>query len=139
MLAALVIGWLLFVTINVVNPPQGDLESPGDAVMSLSPQQYRLPLAEEVHENTGTNTLVISYVAPGLARYAPPQPEAVVEYCDVETPDNVVCLPPEEISTIGEAFAVNDPAQEQSWDSITVVTSKWHTFRTRFLFSQCID
>ena len=140
--ATLVIGWLLFVSLNVMYPSQGDLESPRDAVVSLSPQDYRLPLAEEVFANTGTNTLVISYVEPGAGRfgdYAPPLPEAVVEYCDVDTPEDVVCLTPVEISTIGEAFAVNDLAKEQSLDSITVVTSKWHTFRTRFLFSQCID
>ena len=141
--ATLVIGWLLFVTLNVLYPSQGDLESPSDAVVSLSPQHYRLPLAEEIWSNTGTNTLVISYVEPGLGpfeRYTPPQlPDAVVEYCQMEPRDDVVCLPPEEISTIGEAFSVNDLAAEQSWDSITVVTSKWHTFRTRFLFNQCID
>ena len=110
-------------------------------MVSLSPQHYRLPLAEEVIENTGSDTLVISYVEPGMGRfgYAPPLPESVVQYCDVETPGYVMCLTPEEISTIGEAFTVNDLVQEQSWDSITVVTSKYHTFRTRFLFSQCID
>ena len=138
--ATLVIGWLLFVTLNVVYPSQGELESPRDAVVSLSPQQYRLPLAEEVFATTDSNTLVISYVDPDrVDYYTPPQPDAVVQYCDVDTPGDVVCLPPDEISTIGEAFAVNDLAKEQSWDSITVVTSKWHTFRTRFLFSQCID
>ena len=141
--ATLVIGWLLFVTLNVLYPSQGDLESPSDAVVSLSPQHYRLPLAEEIWSNTGTNTLVISYVEPGLGpfeRYTPPQrPAAVIEYCQTEPHDDVVCLPPEEISTIGEAFSVNDLAAEQSWDSITVVTSKWHTFRARFLFNQCID
>ncbi|GAA3613435.1 ElyC/SanA/YdcF family protein [Enteractinococcus coprophilus] len=141
-MATLVIGWLLFVTLNVIYPPQGDLESPRDAVVSLSPQDYRLPLAEEVFANTGTNTLVISYVEPRPGRlgdYAPQLPEAVIEYCDTDTPEDVVCLAPVEISTIGEAFAVNDLVNEQSWDSITVVTSKWHTFRTRFIFNQCID
>ena len=141
--ATLVIGWLLFVTLNVLYPSQGDLESPSDAVVSLSPQHYRLPLAEEIWSNTGTNTLVISYVEPGLGpfeRYTPPHlPEAVIEYCQTEPRDDVVCLPPVEISTIGEAFSVNDLAAEQSWDSITVVTSQWHTFRTLFLFNQCID
>ena len=31
--ATLVIGWLLFVTLNVLYPSQGDLESPSDAVV----------------------------------------------------------------------------------------------------------
>ncbi|HEY4536677.1 MAG TPA: hypothetical protein VIG71_12015 [Enteractinococcus sp.] len=141
-IVTLAIGWLLFVTLNVLYPRQGDLESPRNAVVSLSPQHYRLPLAEEVIANTNTPTLVISYVEPGRGRfgaYAPPLPDEVVEYCELATPKNVVCFTPDEISTIGEAFTVNDLAEQESWDSITVVTSKYHTFRTRFLFSQCID
>lgn len=141
---ALVIGWFVFASVNIYNPHQGDLEARADAVVSLSPPPYRLPLAEELYASDHAAHLVISYV-PINPRDATPEWigawEPATRYCEDQTPgvdENISCFTPEEISTRGEAHAIREVAERESWDSITVVTSRHHIFRTRFILQQCI-
>src|SRR5690625_6675099 len=58
----LVVGWFIFATVMIYIPPQGDVEARTDAVVSLSPPPYRLPLAEELYANDRAPRLAISYV-----------------------------------------------------------------------------
>lgn len=141
---ALVVGWFIFASVSIYNPPQGDVEARTDAVVSLSPPPYRLPLAEELYANDRAPRLAISYVpvdprhfnAEWVTAWEPAE-----RYCEEATPEmdeNISCFTPEEISTRGEAHSVRELAETESWDSITVVTSRHHVFRTRFIFDQCI-
>lgn len=128
-------------SINIVSPVQGDLQSRSDAVVSLAPQTHRLPLAEQLVEGGNANTLVISYfpgdVSIGHASAADTR-VPVSDYCEPAGRQGILCFTPEESATIGEARAVRDIVQAESWDSLIVVTDQYHAFRTRFIFEQCL-
>lgn len=140
---ALVVAWFIFASVNISRPPQGDVEARTDAVASLSPPPYRLPLAEDLFAQGHADHLLISYVpvdprhfnAEWVAAWEPAE-----EHCEEkpEEENNISCFTPEEISTRGEAHAIREVAETESWDSITVVTSRHHVFRTRFIFEQCL-
>ncbi|MDR7346067.1 YdcF family protein [Enteractinococcus fodinae] len=139
----LVLGWFLFASVSIYDPRQGDIEAHADAVVSLSPPPYRLPLAEELYHTGHADNLAISYVpvdprhynAEWVAAWQPAE-----SYCEDpadERHEAVWCLTPEEISTRGEALALRELAQTQAWESVTIVTSRSHVFRTRFIFERC--
>jgi len=52
--------------------------------------------------------------------------------------DDARCFRPSPLSTLGEARAVDDLARAEAWPHVTVVTSDFHTLRTRRLFRQCV-
>jgi uncharacterized SAM-binding protein YcdF (DUF218 family) len=53
--------------------------------------------------------------------------------------DDAYCFRPSPLSTLGEARAVGDLARTEAWPRVTVVTSDFHTLRTRLLFRRCVD
>ena len=128
-------------TVNVLFPSQGEVQTDRDAVVSLAPQVHRLATAERLMDAGHADTLVISYFegdvsgrdADGTYAEIP-----VSEYCESDQRGENVCFTPEEIATIGEAFAVRDIAQANSWDALTVVTSKAHAFRAHHIFERCL-
>lgn len=141
---ALIVGWFIFATVNIYSPRQGNVDARTDAVVSLSPPPYRLPLAEELYSDGHADNLAISYVpvdpkhfsAEWVAAWEPAE-----AYCEDDTGDNqasIWCFNLEEISTRGEALALRELAAAQSWESVTVVTSRSHVFRTRHIFQQCV-
>lgn len=139
----LVVGWFLFATASIYKPYQGDVDTRTDAIVSLSPPPYRLPLAQELYADDRADHLVISYVPMNLENHSAEWAaawEPADSYCEDGSGDSgehVWCLSPEDISTRGEALAMQELAEEQGWDDVTVVTSKSHVFRTRFIFQQC--
>lgn len=52
--------------------------------------------------------------------------------------DDALCFRPAPLSTLGEARAVSDLARLEGWPHVTVVTSDFHTLRTRLLFRRCV-
>jgi hypothetical protein len=52
---------------------------------------------------------------------------------------DVLCFRPDPYSTTGEAEAVARLTQARGWESIVVVTSTYHVFRSRLLFERCLD
>lgn len=52
---------------------------------------------------------------------------------------DALCFEPVPANTAGEARNVAVLAETEGWDHVTVVTSDFHTSRTRFLFRQCLD
>lgn len=137
---AVMLGWLLFATWKIVFPSQGQLRSASQAIVSLAPQRYRLQMAEQLVEES--DTLVISYFT-GDATFAGPEaPQPwipMTQYCQDSTIEELICFTPEEATTIGEAHGIQELARTRSWDSITVVTSRYHAFRTSFIFERCFD
>lgn len=137
MAAHLLIAWLLIVTAKIVVPTQGAVHDRSNAVVSLAPQHHRLGAAEQLIAADHAEILAISYfegdkrgVAPGETDTVP-----VSNYCDAAENQNV-CFTPDEVSTIGEAFSVREIAQDESWDSVTVVTSRTHAFRAGYIFER---
>ena len=59
--------------------------------------------------------------------------------CDgrVRVSFRVLCFTPNPNSTRGEAEEVARLAARRGWDSIAVVTSNYHVFRSRILFRRC--
>lgn len=141
-LVGLLVCWLLLISANVLFPAQERSEPGVDAVASLAPQFDRLPTALRLFEQADPNVLMISYfphdsymeeagiAGEGAAPFA--------SYCDDTAGDRIVCFTPEEESTLGEALAIRDMAETASWESLTVVTSKYHAFRTRLIFNRCL-
>lgn len=139
--AVVVIGWLLYASLNILNPTQGDTQARSDVVVSLAPQENRLPLAKQLVSDGVADTLVVSYFAHDPMNNIAAASEDVAPlstYCEPEATDGVLCFTPEEDATIGEVHALADMAKEHSWESLTVVTDGFHTFRTRFIFDQCL-
>ncbi|MFC8304620.1 YdcF family protein [Specibacter sp. NPDC057265] len=63
------------------------------------------------------------------------------EYCDTHSnkaiyPD-VICFMPSSMDTRGEADVIGQLATQYGWDSIVVVTSKYHVVRSERLMRQC--
>jgi len=141
LLVALLAVWVLFASINIVSPSQGELQTRSDAVVSLAPQAHRLPLAEQLVEEEVADTLVISYFPDDVSRGgsgAADYPVPVSNYCESGGREGIVCFTPEEAATIGEAYSISEMVAAESWDSLTVVTDEYHAFRTRFIFDRCL-
>lgn len=108
--------------------PHDDPTGRPDAVVVLgggSPARADLgiELADELDAE-----LVLSFTAGRHARQAG-------RYCGVDAR----CFEPEPLSTAGEAREVRDLSAAAGWDEILVVTTDFHTSRSRLLFEQCLD
>jgi uncharacterized SAM-binding protein YcdF (DUF218 family) len=57
--------------------------------------------------------------------------------CDGELPFEVICFDPVPDRTQGEARAVGRLARERGWDSLVVVTSRYHIERAAMLMRRC--
>lgn len=132
--------WVLVVSVNIVAVSQGSVDESSDAVVSLAPQYERLATAESLYEHDLAEVLAISYLPQDVAPYANDQSvvASVHEHCADEQLQSVVCFTPQPVTTFGEAKTVQEVAQGRHWDSLTVVTSHYHAFRTRYIFEKCL-
>ena len=103
-----------------------------DAVMVLAGNKRRLPVALALVERGVAPVLVIS---DGLD----PRWTSANRLCRFGDPVRVVCPRPEPYSTRGEARLAARLAREHGWDSLLVVTSRFHLFRARRLFERCFQ
>src|SRR5699024_11724553 len=106
LLVALLAVWVLFASIHIVSPSQGELQSRSDAVVSLAPQSHRLPLAEQLVEDGNAETLVISYFPGDVSGGGSGAAETrvpVSDYCETAGREGILCFTPEESGTIGVA------------------------------------
>lgn len=135
------IGWLIYASVNIVAPSQGDRQAQSDAVVSLAPQEERLPTAQQLVADGVADTLLISYFGHDPMNNIAASTDGLMplsNYCEPGEEPEIVCFTPEEDATIGEAYAVANIAKERSWTSLTLVTDPFHAFRTRFIFNQCL-
>ncbi|HEY4577810.1 MAG TPA: hypothetical protein VIG67_08165 [Yaniella sp.] len=135
------IGWLIYATVNILHPTQGQLQGRSDAVVSLAPQTHRLSTAQELIGNGMAETLMISYYDHDPLNGSSGASEAsglLSTYCDSDPEYEILCFTPEENATIGEAYAISNTAHQRSWESLTVVTDTTHAFRTRFILNSCL-
>lgn len=142
LIVALLVAEALYTSVNIVYPSQGNLQTRSSAVVSLAPQAYRLPLAEQLVDEDVADTRVISYFPDDVSGGGPgaaADPVLVSNYCASGGREGIRCFTPEEAATIGEADSVREMVSAESWDSLTVVTDKYHAFRTRFIFDRCLD
>jgi uncharacterized SAM-binding protein YcdF (DUF218 family) len=59
--------------------------------------------------------------------------------CTEDRPYNVRCLRPDPDTTVGEARAIAALANDESWDTLLVVTSSYQLTRARLLLDRCFD
>lgn len=131
--------WIIYATTRILFPGHGDIES-ADAVVSLAPSSDRLPLALELYEAGAGGALVVSTSARAEPADVSAGERESREYrlCVENLDPNIQCFVASPNTTLGEALSVRDLAAEHSWKSVTVVTSKYHAFRTGFIFRQCL-
>ena len=136
MLVALFLTWLiaayqLFYNVQNQAPKQADA-----VVMLGGASKERLLDAMMLRSALEAPYLVISYTdTPGNA--------SADDYCETHSnksiyPD-VICFTPGSMDTRGEATALGQIAAEYQWDSMAVVTSKYHARRAGLLMDQCVN
>lgn len=107
-----------------------DRVAKSDAVMVLAGEKRRLSVALELVERGVAPVLVIS---DGFD----PRWTRANRLCRFGDPARIVCVRPEPFSTRGEARLAFRLARQRGWDSLVVVTSRFHLFRARTLFERC--
>ena len=133
----LLIALFAFAGLAVVSVPlfilyDDDRVATADAVIVLAGEKRRLSIALELVERGVAPVLVIS---DGID----PRWTQANQLCRLGDPARIVCLRPEPYSTRGEARLAARLARERGWDSLVVVTSRFHLFRARTLFERCFD
>jgi len=104
--------------------------APVDAVVILSGDDgNRLSMAADMRKNGFVDSLVItetsSEASSRLAREAQQAGFA---------PGSIYITDLQVDSTLDEAIAVREYAQEKGWDALMIVTDPYHSFRTRIIF-----
>jgi uncharacterized SAM-binding protein YcdF (DUF218 family) len=101
-----------------------------DAVVVLAGSKFRLPVGLELVERGVAPVLVISD-----GRH--PRSAAANLLCRERA--RVLCPRPDPYSTRGEAQTVARLARARGWESIVIVSSRFHLVRARVLFKRCYD
>jgi uncharacterized SAM-binding protein YcdF (DUF218 family) len=130
--AAAAFAWLaLAVALFVFTTP--DAPGRSDAVVVLAGSKHRLPVGLDLVHGNAAPLLVVSRDPDGRDRAADRLCRRGVTGEDVP----VVCFVADPYSTRGEARAVDRLAGERGWDSIAVVTSRFHLHRAELLLERC--
>jgi uncharacterized SAM-binding protein YcdF (DUF218 family) len=130
MVAEAVVGGAIL--ISTVPWPSIPHPSNADAVVLLSGDGARLPEALALMEEG---------VAPTLLFVGQPDTMEVEDLCHQvpARPFEVVCMRPNPDSTRAEARVTGDLAEARGWESIVLVTSRYHVSRASLLFRRCFD
>lgn len=110
----------------------GDPASKADAVIVLSGNKKRLPVALELMRRDVAPTLVVS---DGLE----PRNSRARRVCTTPQAFAVLCPKSAPFSTRGEAQLIAHLAAEHGWSSVVVVTSRFHLLRARLLIERCYN
>lgn len=84
--------------------------------------------------------LVRDGVAPVLVMSDPypAEDEFMREMCQTAVPDvEVLCLKPEPLTTLGEAVMTRELAEQNGWQTVIVVSWRYHLPRARTIFREC--
>lgn len=133
----LVIASVLVAALAVASVPlfilyEDDEVTKVDAVLVLAGEKRRLSVGLDLVRRGVAPLLVIS---DGLD----PRWTQANRLCRFGDPEQILCIRPEPYSTRGEAQMAARLQQERGWDSIVVVSSRFHLFRARLLFERCVD
>jgi hypothetical protein len=109
------------------SPPAGVPFPDGPIVVLGGGGSERLDTALELR-GPSTRPLVVS--ADAIERWEQQEGDCT----DVD----VICMLPDPESTLGEAQTVGRLAEQLGWSRVTVVTSDFHTTRSRLLFGRCV-
>ena len=99
-----------------------------DGVIVLAGDGSRIPIAVGLVERGVASTLVVA---------GKPDTASGVELCELPQPYEVVCLRPTPDNTRTEARAAAQLAQDRDWQSVVLVTSKYHLARAGLHLRRC--
>ena len=102
-----------------------------DAIVVLAGSDNRLPAAQALFDGGLAPTLVVSADRSG-------HDEQRAKLCR-NPPKGVICVHAGPISTQGEAQAVKELVDRRDWNSLILVTSRYHLFRASRIFRRCVD
>ncbi|MGR6899875.1 YdcF family protein [Glutamicibacter sp. BSL13] len=133
------VTWVAMVTSKVLAPTPGTGRH-ADAVISLAPGNSRLPTALYLYAQGNADELVISWFPSRMSQEVvePERGWLGDQVCSKDSYDDIHCFTPAIDSTYGEALSVKELVSEQRWQSITVVTSRYHAFRAKFIFKRVL-
>ena len=121
----------LFAAANLFYYPQLSIPAKADAIVVLAgAASERLPVGRNLTDDGYAPELVLSTTdTPG---------NRITDlYCDYYSSPTLTCFLPEPLTTRGEARAVARLAADNGWDSLIVVTSRYHLLRAETNISQC--
>jgi uncharacterized SAM-binding protein YcdF (DUF218 family) len=119
---AFIVVWLFLID-------HGDPPIKADAVVVLSGAQNRLPVGVQLMHDHDAPLLVVSR----NVKPTPLERSACAHELDVKT----LCVRADPFSTKGEAELIGELARTRGWDAVDVVTSKFHTYRAKFMIGRC--
>lgn len=133
-LAGGVLLWLLIAVQLFVNTDPLTTHRTDAVIMLGGAASERLPVARQAQADLGIPVLVLSRTDTVGNRVADAECGAAV------FPNRtLVCFRPPELDTRGEARAIARLVELNGWNSVTVVTSRYHITRAGRLMSQCTD
>jgi uncharacterized SAM-binding protein YcdF (DUF218 family) len=130
--ASILVAALALASVPLFILYDGDDPARADAVIVLAGEKRRLPVALELVDRGVAPVLVIS---DGLD----PRWTQANRLCRFGDPERIVCVRPDPYSTRGEARLAARLARERGWDSLVVVSSRFHLRRAGILFERCFD
>ncbi len=107
---------------------EDDPVTTADAIVVLAGSKHRLPVGLELFRSGVAPTLVVS---DGLDPRSPGTQRLCLRRRDV------ICPRPAPYSTRGEARMIERLARARGWDSIVVVSSRFHLYRAKRLIERC--
>lgn len=135
LLAAASVTAVLLVLVGASIPlyvfPKTEAPSDSDAIVVLGPpRQERIDRAFQLADELGVDSILISVSPWNHAAY---KPESIAACTD----KRVQCFVPEPLTTGGEAIAVAQIAEDNDWNTVTLVTMSAHATRSQVIFDQC--
>ena len=133
-LAAGFLVWLIIAVQLFVNTDPLTVHRTDAVIMLGGAASERLPVARQAQADLGIPVLVLSRTDTLGNRVADAE-------CGAAAFPNqtLVCFRPPELDTRGEARAIARLVELNGWNSVTVVTSRYHITRAGRLMSQCTD
>jgi uncharacterized SAM-binding protein YcdF (DUF218 family) len=123
------IAWIA-ATVALFVIPHGDRPIHADVVFVLSGSSKRLPVALRLVREGYAPLLLVS-----RTRTNPSQLEQ--QACAHRVGVRVLCLHADPYSTVGEAELLARLASARHWNTVDVVTSRYHVLRARILMRRC--
>jgi uncharacterized SAM-binding protein YcdF (DUF218 family) len=128
-----VLGWAIAAATLFVWPPQHPAAKADAVVVLAGGRGPRLAKGLELVRQGIAPVLVVS------DGWSPQWPEANRLCAGRAAPAKVVCFRPDPYDTHGEAEGFTRLAQRHGWNSVVVVTSRYHLVRASMLFDRCFD
>ena len=125
------LGWAIAAAVVFVWPPAPPAAKADAVVVLAGGRGPRLKEGLALVRSGAAPVLVVSDA------WSPTWPEANRLCAGRNAPVQVVCFHPDPYATRGEARGFSRLAAQRGWDSVIVVSSRYHTVRAKMIFERC--